>query len=45
MPIKQTDLKAYLDELVVQYEIVDFIKNDPCQFPHRYTNREDIEIA
>ena len=45
MLVKQTDLKTYLDELVVQYEIAEFIKNDPCQFPHRYTKREDIEIA
>lgn len=37
--------KLYLDELVEKYETVDFIKDDPIQFPHRYSKKEDIEIA
>lgn len=28
-----------------KYETVDFIKDDPIQFPHRFINPQDIEIA
>lgn len=38
-------MKNKLDELVEKYETKDFIKNDPILFPHRYLNKEDIEIA
>ncbi len=38
-------MKKLLDELRKKYETKDFIKNDPIQFPHKYKNREDIEIA
>lgn len=34
-----------LDELVQLYETADFIKSDPIQFPHRFKNQNDIEIA
>lgn len=34
-----------LDRLVLNYQTEEFIKNDPIQFPHRYTNKRDIEIA
>ncbi len=37
--------KEYLDILVEQYETKDFIKDDPVKFPHRFTKKEDIEIA
>lgn len=37
--------KITLENLVSKYETVDFIKNDPIQFPHRYCQKEDIEIA
>ena len=37
--------KNELDNLVVKYETVDFIKDDPIQFPHRFKNKEDIELA
>ena len=37
--------KLFLDELVEKYETEEFIKDDPIQFPHRYKNEEDIEIA
>lgn len=37
--------KEYLEELVQLYETPDFIKNDPEQFPHRYTNQADIEVS
>lgn len=34
-----------LDRLVKEYETKDFIKDDPIQFPHRYTDKKDIELA
>lgn len=37
--------KLYLDELVKKYETKDFIKDDPIQFPHRFSQKDDIEIA
>lgn len=37
--------KSEIDNLVQKYENSDFIKNDPIQFPHRYTNKKDIELA
>ena len=37
--------KEELDTLVEQYETSDFIKDDPIQFPHKFTNEEDITIA
>lgn len=43
--VTHNSLKNLLDE---QYEInnrPDFIETDPIQIPHRFTKREDIEIA
>lgn len=37
--------KTYLDELVKTYEVCDFIKDDPVQFPHKYKKQEDIEVS
>ncbi len=37
--------KQELDALVAKYETKEFIKDDPVQFPHRYSRKEDIEIA
>ena len=37
--------KNELDNLVEKYETTDFIKDDPIQFPHRFKNKEDIELA
>jgi len=37
--------KKYLAELVETYEIPDFIKDDPVQFPHNHTRQEDIEVS
>jgi uncharacterized protein (TIGR02757 family) len=39
-----TDLKAFLDGKVNQYNRPDFIKNDPVSIPHRFSKRQDIEI-
>ncbi len=40
-----SELKEYLDYLVEKYETVDFIKDDPIQFPHRFDILQDIEIS
>ena len=37
--------KTELDKLVKKYETIDFIKADPIQFPHRYKDKEEIELA
>ncbi len=44
----KTDPKAlrdFLNEKVVQYNTPNFIESDPIQIPHRYSTKEDIEIA
>ncbi len=40
-----TDLKSYLDGLVEKYERPGFIEADPICIPHRFTKKQDIEIA
>ena len=45
MLVEKQTLKEYLDELVKKFENVDFIKDDPIQFPYRYQRIEDVEIA
>lgn len=37
--------KEEIDKLAKEYETVDFIKDDPIQFPHRFKQKKDIEIA
>lgn len=37
--------KNELDNLVKTYETKSFIKDDPIQFPNRFKNKKDIEIA
>lgn len=37
--------KDKLNLLAEKYETRDFIKNDPIQFPHRFSQIEDVEIA
>lgn len=39
------NLKDRLESLVEKYETKDFINDDPIQFPHRFKNIADIEIA
>lgn len=41
----KAELKEFLDVKVVQYNNPDFINSDPLQIPHRFTKKEDIEIA
>lgn len=39
------ELKEFLDEKVELYNNPNFIESDPIQIPHRYSLKEDIEIA
>lgn len=39
------ELKSFLDEKAAQYEVPDFIENDPILIPHYFSKKEDIEIA
>lgn len=34
-----------LDKLAIKYETPDFIKDDPIQIVHKYSNKKDIELA
>ncbi|CAM3276564.1 TIGR02757 family protein [Flavobacterium longum] len=43
--MKQSELKSFLDEKADLYNRMDFITSDPVQIPHRFTQKEDIEIA
>ena len=47
MSVKAIDseIKAYLDDKVLQYNNPNFIESDPISIPHRYALKEDIEIA
>ncbi|SFU70863.1 TIGR02757 family protein [Pustulibacterium marinum] len=38
-------LKEFLDEKVEKYQHPDFISSDPIQVPHKFSQKEDIEIA
>ncbi len=39
------EIKSLLDDRVQRYNNYDFIETDPIQIPHRFTRKEDIEIA
>lgn len=39
------NIKGYLDQLVAKNNTEAFIKDDPVQFPHRYSDLKDIEIV
>jgi uncharacterized protein (TIGR02757 family) len=39
------ELKSFLDEKADQYNSFEFIENDPVQIPHRFSLKQDIEIA
>lgn len=45
MKLDKADLKEFLDEKVDKYNTIDFIVDDPISIPHRYSLKEDIEIA
>jgi len=39
------ELKEYLDDQVLIYNNIQFIESDPIQIPHRFQQKNDIEIA
>ncbi len=39
-----TDIKAFLDAKVAQYNRPEFIENDPIVIPHQFSKQQDIEI-
>jgi len=43
--MRNNTLKDFLDEQVAIYNRPDFIPNDPISIPHRFSKRQDIEIA
>jgi uncharacterized protein (TIGR02757 family) len=43
--LKGEELKDFLDGKVRQFNNVAFIENDPISIPHRFTKKQDIEIA
>ena len=43
--LNTTQLRRQLDAQYERYNRPEFIKNDPIQIPHRFTQRQDIEIA
>lgn len=40
-----SDLKDFLDQKVMEYNTTQFIEPDPISVPHRYSLKEDQEIA
>ncbi len=45
MQINDTELKETLDYLYEKYNDVSFIELDPISIPHKFTNKNDIEIS
>lgn len=43
--INRDKLKAFLDAKADQYNTLDFITLDPISIPHRFSKKQDIEIA
>lgn len=43
--MKQSELKAFLDEKADFYEHPSFLESDPIQIPHQFSKKEDIEIS
>jgi uncharacterized protein (TIGR02757 family) len=43
--MEQQELAAFLNYKADQYESLEFIGTDPIQIPHRFSKKEDIEIA
>lgn len=41
----KAELKEFLDAKVLQYNHPKFLEDDPLQIPHRFTQKEDIEIS
>lgn len=43
--LKFEELRDFLNEKADQYNAPDFIENDPIKIPHRFSLKQDIEIA
>ncbi len=43
--MEREELKDFLDQKAEQYNRPEFIETDPIRVPHRYTQKEDIEIS
>jgi uncharacterized protein (TIGR02757 family) len=43
--MNRKELKDFLDQKAQQYNHPQFITSDPIQIPHRFSRKEDIEIA
>ena len=43
--MEQKNIKKFLDKMVDQYNQPSFINDDPISIPHRFTIKQDIEIA
>ena len=43
--MSQEDLRVFLDAKHDEFNLPDFIPPDPISIPHRYSRKEDIEIA
>ena len=41
----KSDIKDFLDDILDKVNNVDFISLDPISIPHRYSVKQDIEIA
>lgn len=44
-PVESQDLKSFLERKVAEYNTPAFIAPDPISIPHRFTKKQDIEIA
>lgn len=45
MELSRQELFEFLETKYGQYNQPEFIESDPISVPHRYTRKEDIEIA
>lgn len=45
MGLSENEIKKFLEEKVFQYNQKSFIETDPISVPHRFTLKQDIEIA
>ena len=45
MDLNREEIDKFLVEYANKYHTESFIKDDPVQFPHRYTKKQDIEIS
>lgn len=41
----RADIKELLEELHDRFNRIEFIENDPISIPHKFSNKEDVEIA